>query len=151
MRPACVVNSAISSALKEATSSAAGATLWCQYMLLVSCAARTTSPVVLSTFCFVDVGLLTSALLARDLACDALVLLTDQNAVYRDWPRREQPIGQIAPSELRRLAFEVGSMAPKVEAACRFVEGTGGRAAIGALEQAAAIVAGVSGTQVVEL
>jgi carbamate kinase len=94
---------------------------------------------------------LTSALLARELACDVLALLTDQAAVYRDWPRREQPIGQIAPSELRRLAFEIGSMAPKVEAACRFVEGTGGRAAIGALEQAAAIVAGVSGTQVVEL
>jgi carbamate kinase len=37
-------------------------------------------------------------------------------------------------------------MGPKVEAACRFVERAGGWAAIGALEQAGAIVAGTAGT-----
>jgi carbamate kinase len=37
-------------------------------------------------------------------------------------------------------------MGPKVEAACRFVETTGGAAAIGALEDAAAIVRGEAGT-----
>ena len=40
-------------------------------------------------------------------------------------------------------------MGPKVEAACRFVEATGGRAAIGALTQIQQIVAGDAGTQVV--
>jgi carbamate kinase len=40
-------------------------------------------------------------------------------------------------------------MGPKVEAACRFVERTGGRAAIGALELAAAVLEGTAGTTVV--
>jgi carbamate kinase len=40
-------------------------------------------------------------------------------------------------------------MGPKVEAACRFVEATGGSAGIGALDDAAAIVAGTAGTLVV--
>jgi carbamate kinase len=41
-------------------------------------------------------------------------------------------------------------MAPKIEAACRFVEATGGHAAIGALEDAAAILSGEAGTTVTE-
>jgi carbamate kinase len=40
-------------------------------------------------------------------------------------------------------------MGPKVDAACRFVEQTGGRAAIGALTQIKQIVNGEVGTQVV--
>ena len=39
-------------------------------------------------------------------------------------------------------------MGPKVEAACQFVEETGMRAAIGALGEIQAIVAGDAGTQV---
>ena len=37
-------------------------------------------------------------------------------------------------------------MGPKVEAACRFVEDTGGMAGIGRLEDAVAILAGTAGT-----
>jgi carbamate kinase len=40
-------------------------------------------------------------------------------------------------------------MGPKVEAACRFVEATGGRAAIGSLTHIQQIVDGEMGTQVV--
>ena len=40
-------------------------------------------------------------------------------------------------------------MGPKVDAAIRFVEATGKRAAIGALEDIEAIVAGTAGTNVV--
>jgi carbamate kinase len=40
-------------------------------------------------------------------------------------------------------------MGPKVEAACRFAERTGGIAAIGSLDDAAAVVAGSAGTRVV--
>jgi carbamate kinase len=47
------------------------------------------------------------------------------------------------------MRFANGSMGPKVAAACRFVEATGGTAAIGALEDAALIVAGTAGTVVV--
>jgi carbamate kinase len=46
------------------------------------------------------------------------------------------------------MSFAPGSMAPKVEAACRFVEASGGFAAIGALEDGLAIAAGRAGTRV---
>jgi carbamate kinase len=39
-------------------------------------------------------------------------------------------------------------MGPKVEAACRFVEATGGLAGIGRLEDALALLEGRRGTQV---
>jgi carbamate kinase len=42
-------------------------------------------------------------------------------------------------------------MGPKVESACRFVERTGKRAAIGAVADAAALCAGEAGTQIVTL
>ena len=56
--------------------------------------------------------------------------------------------GHATPEELRRQHFAAGSMGPKVDAACRFVEATGGIAGIGALEDAARIVAGTAGTTV---
>ncbi len=39
-------------------------------------------------------------------------------------------------------------MGPKVDAVCRFVEATGNRGAIGALEDLDAIIAGTAGTEV---
>ena len=59
------------------------------------------------------------------------------------------PIRRTTPTELRGMPFANGSMGPKVAAACRFVERTGGTSAIGALEDAARIVAGDAGTIVV--
>ena len=47
------------------------------------------------------------------------------------------------------MDFAAGSMGPKVDAACRFVEATGRRAAIGALDEIEEIVDGTAGTQVV--
>jgi carbamate kinase len=47
------------------------------------------------------------------------------------------------------MSFSAGSMGPKVDAAARFVEATGGRAAIGALSDIEAIIDGRAGTQVV--
>jgi carbamate kinase len=88
---------------------------------------------------------LAAELLARDLGAERLLLLTDVRAV--EWDGR--PLGEVTPAELRRLRFEPGSMGPKVEAACRFVERTGGTAAIGALDEAAELLAGRAGTQVV--
>lgn len=92
---------------------------------------------------------LTSALLAVELGADALLLLTDVAAIYEDWPSpAKRPIRRITPAALRARALPAGSMGPKAEAACRFVEQTGKRAAIGALEQAAALLAGNAGTSV---
>jgi carbamate kinase len=47
---------------------------------------------------------------------------------------------------LRQQSFAAGSMGPKVAAACRFVERSGGRAGIGELEDAGAILTGAKGT-----
>jgi carbamate kinase len=91
-----------------------------------------------------------SELLAREVAADLFVMATDVDAVYVDWGTPEQrALGRVAVGELRQQTFPAGSMGPKVEAACRFVEATGGRAAIGALTQIQQIVDGDSGTQVV--
>src|SRR5690606_23719847 len=90
---------------------------------------------------------LTSALLAEALDADRLLLLTDVDAVYTDWGTpRSQPLETATPVELRRIPFEAGTMGPKVEAACRFVERTGRRATIGALADAPMMVRGESGT-----
>jgi carbamate kinase len=62
---------------------------------------------------------------------------------------RVQTIRQVAVSELRAAQLPAGSMGPKAEAACRFVEHTGKTAVIGALSDAAAMLAGEAGTVVV--
>jgi carbamate kinase len=92
---------------------------------------------------------LTAALLARRLDADLLLMLTDVDAVHLDWGApRDHPLREAAADQLRAMSFSSGSMGPKVEAACRFVEATGRTAAIGALGDAARIVAGEAGTQV---
>jgi carbamate kinase len=93
---------------------------------------------------------LASQLLARDVDADLLVLATDVDAVYTDWGTPQQArLDRVTPAELRSLSFPAGSMGPKVEAVARFVEATGKRAAIGALDDIEAIVEGSAGTQVV--
>ena len=92
---------------------------------------------------------LAAALLADALGAEALLLLTDVDAVQTGWRTpAARPIRRASPATLRRHRFEPGSMAPKVEAACRFVETTGGIAGIGALADAAAILTGEAGTMV---
>jgi carbamate kinase len=93
---------------------------------------------------------LSAAALAAQLGADFFLLLTDVPAVERDWgTAAAHALTETTPDELRLLHFENGSMGPKVEAACRFVDATGRIAAIGALDQAIAIVAGRAGTRVV--
>lgn len=92
---------------------------------------------------------LTAALLARRLDADVLVMLTDVDAVHLDWGgEAERALGKVTPAELRGQDFTPGSIGPKVDAACRFVEATGRRAAIGELRKAVEIVRGESGTQI---
>ena len=90
-----------------------------------------------------------SALLARELEADVLVMATDAGAVYADWGTpRQRPLGRVTPQELEQYPFAAGSMGPKVEAACEFVRATSRRAAIGALQDVEAMVEGTAGTQV---
>lgn len=88
-----------------------------------------------------------SALLAEQLGAQALLLLTDVPAVYGDWQTPDaRAISRAPPRALRALEFAPGSMAPKVEAACDFVERTGGIAGIGRLRDASAILLQQAGT-----
>lgn len=99
---------------------------------------------------------LSAALLANDLDADVLMLLTDVDAVYREWGGDQaQPIRSATPEKLRELSFAPGSMGPKVDAACRFVETTAERpdgtsrvSYIGALEDAGALLDGGAGTRI---
>jgi carbamate kinase len=89
----------------------------------------------------------TAALLAEALDADALLLLTDVPAVIADYGTpRAAPIRHTTPAALRSREFPAGSMGPKVDAACRFVELTGNTAAIGALDSPAAMLRGDEGT-----
>ena len=92
---------------------------------------------------------LASCLLARELSADALLMLTDVDAVYvhRGEPQARR-MRRISPQALREFSFAPGSMGPKVAAACEFVEQTGGSAGIGRLMDARAILAGEAGTLV---
>ena len=93
---------------------------------------------------------LSSELLAREVDADLFIMATDVDAVYADWGTPQQrAVGRVSAAELRAGDFPAGSMGPKVEAACRFVEATGKRAAIGSLNQIQQIVSGEAGTQVV--
>jgi carbamate kinase len=92
---------------------------------------------------------LATELLAREVGADLFLMATDVEGVFADWGTPEQRrIERISPEEIRASSFAAGSMGPKVDAAARFVERTGKRAAIGALEQIEAIVEGRAGTQV---
>jgi carbamate kinase len=92
---------------------------------------------------------LTAALLARALHADALLLLTDVDCVQDKYGTQQaRPIRLATPGELRALQFPPGSMGPKVDAACRFVEAAGAMAAIGRLEDAEALLYRKAGTVV---
>jgi carbamate kinase len=93
---------------------------------------------------------LASELLAEDLGADLFLMATDVDGVYLDWDTpRQRRLDRVTPEELADYQFAAGSMGPKVEAATRFVAKTDGRAAIGALADIAAIIAGTAGTNVV--
>ncbi len=92
---------------------------------------------------------LAGALLARSLHADAFLMLTDVDAVYAGWGTPEAAsIRRIAPEDLDPRQYAAGSMGPKVAAAKRFAETDGGFAVIGALADAAEMLAGEVGTMV---
>jgi carbamate kinase len=90
-----------------------------------------------------------AALLARQLDADALMLLTDVDGVEVGFGTPDSTLIRHAnPSGLRAGSFPAGSMGPKVDAACRFVEATGRRAMIGRLQDAVELLQGSRGTTV---
>jgi carbamate kinase len=92
---------------------------------------------------------LASALLAIEIGADALLIVTDVDAVYTGWGTPDQqPIRTATPAELSAQGFAAGSMGPKVRAACWFAERTGGFAAIGSIHDTQALLRGDAGTRV---
>jgi carbamate kinase len=91
-----------------------------------------------------------SELLARELEADLFVMATDVDGVYDDWGTPDQRrLDRVTPEELTSKNYAAGSMGPKVEAAAKYVEATGKRAAIGSLVDIEKIVEGAAGTNVV--
>ena len=89
-----------------------------------------------------------SSLLAFELEADVLIMATDTEGVYLDWGTdSEKIISETTPEEIRKYDFDIGSMGPKVEAACSFVERSGQRAVIGSLKDIEKMVNGTAGTQ----
>jgi carbamate kinase len=93
---------------------------------------------------------LAAAMLARELRADALLLLTDVPAIEVDWGTpTARALEVVSADQLAALGLAAGSMGPKAVAAARFARATNGIAAIGALADAPAILAGRAGTRVV--
>ncbi|CAM3677845.1 carbamate kinase [Parendozoicomonas haliclonae] len=91
----------------------------------------------------------TSCLLAEGIEADALVILTDADAIETQY---QQPgsrrIKRCTPEALEQHEFAADTIGPKVESVCQFVRAGGKFAAIGALDRAVDILAGESGTHV---
>jgi carbamate kinase len=95
-----------------------------------------------------------AALLAQTVSADVLVIGTDvPHAVLRYGTPEAEDLGTVTVGQLRAHAeaghFASGSMGPKVEAACRFVERGGVRAVITDLAHIAEAITGDAGTVVV--
>ncbi|MEB8386508.1 carbamate kinase [Rhodobacteraceae bacterium KMM 6894] len=89
-----------------------------------------------------------SALLAGDIGADALLLLTDVDAVYDGFGTdAAKPVRHVTPDQGRALDMPKGSMGPKVQAACDFAD-RGGVAGIGRLADALELLEGTAGTRV---
>ncbi|NLY54591.1 MAG: carbamate kinase [Firmicutes bacterium] len=95
---------------------------------------------------------LASQRLAVDIGAEILLILTDVKAVAINWGSPGQEwLGEVHVAEARRYQaeghFRAGSMGPKVEAACSFVEEGGEIAIITSLEAGSAALQGKAGTR----
>lgn len=107
---------------------------------------------------------LASALIAEQLGASLLVLATNVNGVYEDWPPDDvatsrvdndkdkitasSPLGRVTPEQLSELKLDAGSMGPKVDAACAFTRRTGKPAVIGHLNELQALLQLSAGTRI---
>ena len=96
-----------------------------------------------------------AAVLGRELKAKALLILTDVDAVYRNFGTPEQErVTTLSLRDAEQLlagsALGSGSMRPKVEAAADFVRsgGKGARAIIAELSQGLEALAGRAGTTI---
>jgi len=95
-----------------------------------------------------------AALLARTVEADVLVIATDvPHAVLHYGTAEARDVGTVSVSQMRDYIaeghFASGSMGPKVDAACRFVEAGGQRAVITDLTSLTQAVVAGAGTMIV--
>jgi carbamate kinase len=95
-----------------------------------------------------------SAVLARQLEADVLMILTNVEAVYEGWGTPSaRPIHRMTVARADRMAaegaFDAGGMRPKVEAAAGFARSGDGRAIIAHLASGPAALRGETGTTIV--
>lgn len=88
-----------------------------------------------------------TALIANNLDADMMLLLTDVDAVYKNWGEPDaRKIISVSPGDLKPEQFAEGSMRPKVEACNNFASKPGQRAVIGSINDVSAIMEGNAGT-----
>lgn len=95
-----------------------------------------------------------AALLGCEIKASTLLMLTDVDAVYRDFgTERATPLRRLSLDEAEALLeggeLGRGSMRPKVEAATRFLRGGGKRVCIARLDQGLAALQGEVGTEII--
>ena len=92
---------------------------------------------------------MTAALIAEEIGAEHLLILTDGTHVCLDWGTpKEEKLENVSVKEMRKYKFPAGSMGPKVDACCQFVEKTAQYAHIGDLSCAIEIIEGQSGTHI---
>lgn len=92
---------------------------------------------------------MTAALIAEEIGAEHLLILTDGTHVCLDWGTpQEEKLERVTVKEMKRYHFPAGSMGPKVDACCQFVEKTGQHGHIGDLSCALDIIEGKSGTHI---
>jgi carbamate kinase len=90
-----------------------------------------------------------SALLATALGAERMVVLTDVDALYRDFGTPSaQPFDELGPDEAEAMlpGLAEGSMRPKLEAAVAFVRDGGGEVVITSASALEAALEGGAGT-----
>ncbi|MGF1725402.1 carbamate kinase [Photobacterium nomapromontoriensis] len=93
---------------------------------------------------------MSAAFLAKQLEADALLILTDADAVCLDWGKTTQKaLSKTTPSELAKYTFDAGSMGPKIEASCEFIKQGGKLVGIGSLQDGLRILKGECGTNII--
>jgi carbamate kinase len=96
---------------------------------------------------------LAAAVLGCEIGASTLLILTDIDAVYRDFgTEHATPLRRLSLKEAEAMLatdeLGRGSMRPKVEAAIRFVRGGGRKALIAQLDQGLAALRGEAGTEI---
>lgn len=90
-------------------------------------------------------------IIANGIGARELVILTDVDYVYADFPRNKRGIKKVRAAYIKRAlnGFEKGTMGPKIKACIDFIDNGGERAHIGNLFKLDEIMNGTSGTLIV--